>query len=194
MVLGSGAVGVGLGGVWSVGHLRGGRGGYRRRCLALEVHAHAESDGGLECACIEGRARVIVVDSAYGAVARREVCIETRRMACWAGRGLGDGSILRVPEGAARCDRARLSQKIAAAVAKGAAVLVRRMLVVVVVVGRAVEVLQRYRVAGAGSVLVGIRVGHWSCGLWCCAAFNAASVRNDASAPQNVIAHPFRVQ
>lgn len=137
--------GVGVGGVVGVRHVRGRGRGDGRRCLVVEVHAHAEPEGSLESAGVDGRADIVVVVDPADARRVGEVCVDVRaRVARGAGRDFGDGDVARVSELAAGCYRARLAQEVAAAVAEGAAVLGRRMVVLIVVVGRAVEVSQRY--------------------------------------------------
>lgn len=144
--------------VWPIGVFRRRRCRYYRRQgrggVALEVHVHAEADGGLESARINGRAHIIVVDSPDAALraAHTGVYLRPGDMSRGARRGLGYGRILRVSEASI------VSEQVPPAVAEGSPVLLRRS--VVVFVRRSIQILQRYRVVRVVSAVVGVGEGH----------------------------------
>lgn len=145
------------------GHIRHWRSGcgHGRRGFALELHAHAEADGSLERARVQGRAAIVIVDSAYWVGGGQAgVYLGAMYMPRRTRREVGNGGVLRVSE-VSRCHGARVSEQVAAAVAKGAAVLVVRRMVVGLI-WRAIEILQRDWFTGVSWVVVGIWVGHWS--------------------------------
>lgn len=148
--------------VWLLGRARREQDGrQRRRSVALEVHVHAKSNGGLERACVYGRVCDIAVmhHAPYAtALPHGRVCVQSRPPRR-ARRDVRNGRILGRPE-LAGCDPPSLSEQVAPSVAQGAAVRLRlRRGRIVVFVRRAVEILQRYRLVRLAPLLVVVVVG-----------------------------------
>jgi hypothetical protein len=138
--------------------------GRRRRCFTLE--AEPEPDGRLESANVLQRRVFSIIIMRYRAMASRKgrVYTEPSNAACRARRALRDGRILRPPVSPGKCVHLPV-EYVPPSIAKGPAVLRRaRFVAVMVVIRRAIEVLQWYRLRG-GLVppVIWIRGGHRNC-------------------------------